>query len=53
VIDNGLRNAVSFRFSGDLGHLLKNLIFIELKRGKEDVYYHKGGNECDFVIKEN
>ena len=53
VIDNGLRNAVSFRFSEDFGRLLENLIFIELKRQEKEVYYYKGKNECDFVVKDD
>ncbi len=53
VIDNGLRNAVSFRFSEDFGRLLENLVFIELKRRNKEVYYHKQKKECDFVVKDN
>lgn len=51
VIDNGLRNTVSFYFSEDDGRLLENLVFIELKRRGEEIYYHKAKNECDFVIR--
>lgn len=53
VIDNGLRNAVSFRFSQDFGRLLENLVFIELKRRNEEIYYHKQKRECDFIITNN
>ena len=38
-IDNGLRNAVSFKFSKDEGKLAENLVFIELKRQDKDIYY--------------
>ncbi|MFO8015563.1 MAG: ATP-binding protein [Candidatus Woesearchaeota archaeon] len=51
-IDNGLLNAVSFRFSENKGKLLENLIFIELKRRGKEIYYHRKNNECDFLIKE-
>ena len=52
-IDTGLRNAVSFRFSEDIGHLAENLVFIELKRrGKEIFYWKDNKHEIDFVIKE-
>jgi hypothetical protein len=51
AIDNGLRNAVSFIFSQDYGRLLENLVFIELKRRGNEVYYYKGKRECDFLIK--
>jgi len=53
VIDNGLRNSVSFKFSEDFGRLVENLVFIELKRRKKDVYYWLDRGEVDFVIKNN
>jgi len=53
TIDNGLRNAVSFRFSQDEGRLVENLVFQYLKRLGFDVYYWKKKGEVDFVIKEN
>jgi len=49
-VDNGLRNAVSFKFSKDTGHLAENLVFNELE--KKDVYYWKNKGEVDFVVKE-
>jgi len=53
-IDTGLRNAVSFRFSEDLGKLYENTVFLELKRRREEIYYWKDGKgrQVDFVIKE-
>ena len=53
-IDTGLRNAVSFKFSEDLGRLSENIIFLELLRRKKDVYFwkNKKQQEVDFVIKE-
>ena len=51
-IDNGLRNAVSFKFSKDEGRLAENLVFIELKRRNKDVYYWENKGEVDFVVKE-
>ena len=49
-IDTGLRNAVSFRFSGDEGKLAENLVFVELLRAGVTPYYWKGAREVDFVI---
>lgn len=51
AIDNGLRNKVSFRLGSDLGQLLENTIFIELKRRGVDVWYYKTKNnlEVDFL----
>lgn len=50
-IDNGLRNAISFKFSRDEGRLAENLVFLELKRKQEQIYYWKDKNEVDFVVK--
>lgn len=50
-IDNGLRNAVSFKFSKEEGRLAENLVFIELKRREKEIFYWKNKNEVDFVIK--
>ena len=52
VIDNGMRNAVSYRFSGDWGRMLENLVFIELKRRGKIHYFWREKEECDFVIEE-
>ncbi|MBU0764232.1 MAG: ATP-binding protein, partial [Bacteroidetes bacterium] len=55
VIDNGIRNRVAFRFGADLGNLLENIVFIELKMRQKDLYYYKTKNnmEVDFFVKEN
>jgi len=51
VIDNGLRNKISFRMGSDFGQLLENLIFIELKRRGVEVWFYKTKNnlEVDFL----
>lgn len=51
-IDNGLSNANSASFSEDKGRMLENLVFINLRRNHKDVFYFKGKNECDFVVRE-
>ena len=53
VIDPGLINAIVPRISPDWGKLMENLIFIELLRRKQDVYFYldSQGREVDFVIK--
>lgn len=53
-IDNGLRNAVSFKFSEDIGRLAENAVLIELKRRGKDIYYwkDKSGGEVDFLVSE-
>ncbi|MBU0894875.1 MAG: ATP-binding protein [Nanoarchaeota archaeon] len=50
-VDNGLRNAVSFKFSKDEGKLVENAVFIELLTRDKDVYYWKNKNEVDFIVK--
>jgi predicted AAA+ superfamily ATPase len=49
--DSGLRNSILAKPSGkDLGHLLENVIFLELKKRGGQVYIGKAGNkEVDFV----
>lgn len=53
-IDIAMCNAISFKFSQNLGHLYENIVYLELKRRGKDVYYWKSGKgrEVDFVIKE-
>lgn len=51
-IDNGFITKAGFRFSGDAGKLLENLVFIELKRRNYDVYYFSKRKECDFIVKD-
>lgn len=55
AIDNGLRNSVSFRFGSDTGRLFENVVAVELKRRKKEVYYWKNAQheEVDFVIKDH
>lgn len=50
-IDLGLAGKVGFRFSEDRGRVLENIIFLELKRRKCEIYFHKKNKECDFLIK--
>jgi hypothetical protein len=53
LIDTGLRNAISFRFTEDTGRLAENIVFSELLRRYEEIYYWKNhyGHEVDFVLK--
>lgn len=52
-VDTGLSNAVSFRFSRNSGHLLENVVYIELRRRRAELYYWKStiGREVDFVMR--
>jgi len=51
IIDTALAINLGFRISKDIGRLLENLIFIELKRRRKEIYYYSDKRECDFVIK--
>jgi hypothetical protein len=50
--DNGIRNAVSFVFSKDLGRLAENIVFNRLESKNFEVYYWSNLSECDFIVKE-
>ena len=51
-IDTGVAQAVGFRFSEDRGRLLENIVYLGLRRQGHDIYFHKEGQECDFLIKQ-
>lgn len=55
VIDNGLRNIVSFRTSADIGRLLENTVFLELRRRGHEVWFYKSqkNQEADFLVNPN
>ena len=51
-VDPGIRSALSFSFSPDIGRLLENIVFLIL-RNMGDVYYWKDGKtDIDFIVKQ-
>lgn len=52
AIDHGLVQAVRFSFSEDYGRMLENIVYLALRRKNEEIYYHKGSRECDFLVAE-
>lgn len=50
VIDNGLLNSIVFQFSSDIGKMMEQTVYWELKRRNYSIYFLKNGFECDFVI---
>ena len=52
LADNGIQNAVAFKFSPDKGKLLENAVFQHLKRKKKELYYFSEKQEVDFLCKE-
>jgi predicted AAA+ superfamily ATPase len=49
-IDDGLVNAVTFKFSKDTGKLLENMITVELLRRHKDIFFYRNTAECDFIV---
>lgn len=52
LIDNGIHNTVSFKFSADKGKLLENAVFHQLKGKRKEIYYFAEQKEVDFVCKD-
>ncbi len=53
AIDNALVLRLGYHFSKEEGRLLENLVFIELKRGGFEIFYHQTeSSECDFIIRD-
>jgi hypothetical protein len=53
VADAGLRNAISFRFSQDLGRLAENVVALQLLGQARELFYFGNGSACDFIVKQN
>jgi len=50
-IDVGINNAISFKFSDDIGKAIENTVFLELRRqGHQLFYYADRTSECDFIL---
>ncbi|MBM3712670.1 MAG: ATP-binding protein [Actinobacteria bacterium] len=55
TIDSGLINSISFQFSYNLGRLMENIVFTQLKRKGVEFYFYNSQSkeEVDFIIKDN
>lgn len=54
ITDVGLRNFLYKSSTQDLGHVIENLVYLELRRRFQNVYVGKlGENEIDFIAKDN
>jgi len=53
-IDTGLSKRVSFEVGKRIGDLLENIVYLELKRRYDEIYYFKTAQnyEIDFLVKE-
>ena len=52
VVDPAFSQMAGLNFSANKGHVLENLVFMELKRRNMESYYYSDKNECDFVVKD-
>lgn len=52
IIDNGLLNAITYRFSENLEKYMEQLVLQELIRRGKTVFFYKDNKECDFIIQE-
>ena len=50
-LDNGITSTISLNFSEDNGRKLENLVYQQLRRKNQELYYFKGKKECDFVVR--
>lgn len=50
LVDTGIARRVT---SNDLGRLLENVVFLELKRRGDEIFYFEQKRECDFIIKKD
>lgn len=50
AIDNGMIDIISLSFSDDIGRKFENLVYLELRRKYDQVFYFSEKKECDFVV---
>ena len=48
TVDVGFKTAMDYPFSIDIGRVFENIVFLELRRKSEKIYYFKGKHEVDF-----
>lgn len=50
LVDTGICKKVT---SADWGRILENIVFLELRRKGDEIYYFAEKRECDFIVKNN
>jgi len=50
LIDTGLSKKVT---SDDTGRILENVVFLNLRKGSNEIFYYSEKGECDFVVKDS
>jgi len=53
IIDPAFFNIIGITFKTNFGRIFENIVFIELKRRKYDIFYFQEKHECDFIIKQD
>lgn len=48
AVDVGFKTAMDFPLSIDIGRVFENIVFLELRRKTEKIYYFKDNHEVDF-----
>ncbi|MBM3436479.1 MAG: ATP-binding protein [Bacteroidetes bacterium] len=51
-IDQGMVSFSSVSGSPDLGRLLENTVYLDLRRSRKEIWYFKGKKECDFICRD-
>ena len=52
AVDPALCNRLGFRFSENKGRILENIVYLQLLRKGNQIFYHSSKKECDFVIRD-
>jgi len=52
VSDISFAKEVGFSFIENIGRVFENIVFLELIKNFDNIYYHNKNHECDFIVKE-
>jgi len=52
LVDSAFNQTCGANFSENKGKIMENMVFIELKRRKKEIFYYANKNECDFITRE-
>ena len=50
LIDAGMYQEVAVTSSPNVGRILENIVFVELKNRNKEIFYFSNKKECDFVV---
>ncbi|MFA6409397.1 MAG: ATP-binding protein [Gammaproteobacteria bacterium] len=54
AIDHGLLQTIRFGFMENIGRILENIVYLELRRSNtsKNIFYYQGDKECDFLARQ-